>query len=256
MLAKSVRAGILLVILLTAGCAARDTTRPYREPPPANIKAERVNYVDSDAFDVVLETALTNQEPVILIQTSHQKPDWGGRLNGWIAAWNAGGKVDAGKEKRTVRFQLGIPSVTVDGESIREFRLLITGLMDRVESMAKDTSVWWAEEKTRNRRIALLKPYNLRFHQDENQNIQLIFFNGRYAPYYRDFMRTLARVESNEESQEWVRGYTCSHCQARRDAASARRADEAPASSPASAPRLTGFRRESNRADGGSSQDR
>jgi hypothetical protein len=213
------RAVLGMTLLVAGGCLTAPRNRPYREPPPADIKTTRIDYVDTDAFDTLLETALTTQDPVILIQTTHQKPDWGGRLNGWIAAWNLGGKVDAANDRRTLRFQLGLSPVTVDAGSIREFRLLITDLMDRVEVLARDSSAWWAEERTRNRRVALLKPYNIRFNLDSDKNIQIIFFNGRYSEYYRDFMQGITGPEP-EEPQGWVRGYTCSQCKAKREAAS------------------------------------
>jgi hypothetical protein len=213
------RAVLGMALLVAGGCLTAPKSRPYREPPPPDIKTTRIDYVDTDAFDTLLETALTTQDPVILIQTAHQKPDWGGRLNGWIAAWNLGGKVDAANDRRTLRFQLGLSPVTVDAGSIREFRLLITDLMDRVEVLARDSSAWWAEERTRNRRVALLKPYNIRFNLDSDKNIQIIFFNGRYFEYYRDFMQGITGPEP-EEPQGWVRGYTCSQCKAKREAAS------------------------------------
>jgi|GEM_PF-2335312 len=240
MLAKSVRAGMSFVLVLMAGCVARDL-RPYHDLPPADIKATRIDYVDADAFDVVLETDLTNQDPVILIQTSYQKPEWGGRLNGWIAAWNLGGKVDANKEKRTLRFQ--IPAVTVDKDSIREFRLLVGGFMDRVDQLAKDTSVWWSEEKVRNRRIALLKPYNLRFNQDEDGNIQLIFFNGRYARYYEDFMTKVARADGDAEAG-WTRAFTCSRCKPKQNAQATGSEEKSPSAKSTAAPQLTALERD------------
>ena len=239
MLAKTLRAGLPFLLLLTLGCSGRDL-RPYRDMPPADIKATRIDYVDADAFDVVFETALTNQDPVIVIQTPYERPEWGGRLNGWVAAWNLGGKVDAEKEKRILRFQ--IPAVTVDKDSIREFRLLVSGFMERVEQLAKDTSAWWSEEKVRNRRIALLKPYNLRFNQDEDGNIQLIFFNGRYARYYNDFMTKVARADTGEE-ENWSRAFTCSRCKAKQNA-EATGPERSPSTKSVGEPQLTGLQRE------------
>jgi hypothetical protein len=57
----------------------------------------------------------------------------------------------------------------------------------------------------------LLKPYSLRFHMDENQKIQLIFFNGRYAHRYQEFMDAMA-MRAEEDTDGWSRGLTCSHC--------------------------------------------
>ncbi len=198
-----------LALLLAAGCSTQKATRPSVEPPPPGITPTRLDYVDADAFDALLESALVNQDPVIVIQTGRAQPDWGPRLNAWIAAWNRGGRVDAG---RKVRAQL--PQVVVDGDSIREFRLLIEGLMARVEDGVKERSAWWAEERVRNRRVALLRPYNLRFHLDEDGLIQLILFNGRYSQYHREFVQALAG-----EGQDWQRGWFCSRCKpARKEA--------------------------------------
>jgi hypothetical protein len=102
------------------------------------------------------------------------------------------------------------PSV-VNGETLREFRLLVDDLMTRVEDLAKRGSSWWAEERVQRRRIELLKPYSLRFHLDGDQKIQLIFFNGRYARYYRQVMDSMP-VAATDDASEWSRGLTCSHC--------------------------------------------
>ncbi len=139
----------------------------------------------------------------MLIQTENQKPDWGDRLNAWLAAWNMG--------SRKARGQAPLPSVTIDGDSIREFRLLVDDLMGRVENLARTGSTWFAEERTRSRRVALLKPYNLRFHQDEGGNIQLIFFNGAYAQYYGQFLKTTGPAEGSG-AEEWSRTFQCSRC--------------------------------------------
>jgi hypothetical protein len=99
----------------------------------------------------------------------------------------------------------------VDGDSIREFRLLVNGLMDRVEERARSRSEWYAEEKTRARRIALLVPYNLRFHADEMGTIQLIFFNGNYKEMYSGFMQAMAKADTDGPA-EWHRDISCSWC--------------------------------------------
>src|SRR5436305_13795849 len=101
--------GLTLLLALCAGCNAAKQTRPYREPPPAGIKPTVIPYVDTDGFNELLESALTNQEPAIVIQTTNDKPNWDGRLNAWIAAWNMGGKVAPATGK--VRAQAPFPSV-------------------------------------------------------------------------------------------------------------------------------------------------
>jgi hypothetical protein len=201
---KVPQALLLLFALLAGSCSAPPRMRAPAARPSADFVPTRIDYVDSDAFDALLESALVNQDPAIIIQTPNRKPDWGGRLNAWIAAWNRGG----GAEGRTVRSQAPfLPHV--NGETLREFRLLVDDLMGRVETGLREGSAWWAQEKVRNRRVELLKPYNLRFHMAEDGFIQIILFHGRYAAYHSEFTRALG---GGEEEGEWRRGYTCSLC--------------------------------------------
>jgi hypothetical protein len=134
-------------------------------------------------------------------------------LNAWIAAWNQGGKV-VDEPQRRFRMQAPVgalgPSV-VNGDTVREFRLLVADLMTRTEDLARLGSSWWTEERIQRRRIELLKPYSLRFHLDENQKIQLLFFNGRYARYYQEVMDAMA-MNAEEDTEGWSRAVTCSHC--------------------------------------------
>jgi hypothetical protein len=211
--------GLLLTALAAAavtGCRGVQTSRPYQAPPPADVKVTHIDYVDADGFDALLESALVNQDPAIVIATGRDKPDWGPRLNAWIAAWNRGGKVDG----RTTRLQAPtLPGVNVDADTLRELRQLIDDLMDRVEESAKAGSAWWTEERTRARRVALLKPYNLRFHMDEDGLIEIALFNGRYAAYHADFVRAL-QGGLDDGDGTWVRGYKCScskHCDRQHD---------------------------------------
>jgi hypothetical protein len=212
---QAVRAGLLLGLALWSvcglGCGGR-LTRPYQEPPPPGLDPTVIDYADTDAFDALLETALTNQDPAILIRTEYAKPEWEGRLNGWIAAWNAG----ASAGRRRVRLQAPLPNVTVDADSIRELRLLIDSLMGRVDELAKSGVAWWAEEKVKARRIALLKPYNLRFNLDDAGLIQVILFNGRYADYHREFVSRVAPAEV-EDGDDWARVVRCSRCRSRQN---------------------------------------
>jgi hypothetical protein len=202
-------ATLIAMSALLSGCKEQ-ALRPLREPPPSGVRATDIDYVDGDGFDTLFESALVNRDPVIVIHTSYQKPEWGARLNAWIAAWNQG-TVAPG---RTVRSQ--IPAVTIDGNSIREFRLLVDDLMNRVEGLARTGSTWWAQERVRSRRVTLLKPYNLRFHMDEEQQIRLIFFNGEYASYYREYMRSVTR---SEWQQEWSRDFECTECKRAKETA-------------------------------------
>lgn len=207
---------IPLLCLSALSCRNVRNVRTYHTPPPAEIKPTILNYLETDAFDELFETVLTSQDPVILIQTETSRPDWGPRLNAWIAAWNEGGKV-VDEQQRRFRMQGPLaalaPSV-VNGETIREFRLLVADLMTRAEDLARRGSSWWTEERIRRRRVDLLKPYSLRFHLDENQKIQLLFFNGRYAHYFQEVMGAMA-MTSADDSDGWARVVTCSHCKSK-----------------------------------------
>jgi hypothetical protein len=199
-----------LLCLSALSCRQSRNVRTYHAPPPADIKPTILQYVETDAFDELFETVLTSQDPVILIQTDTSRPDWGAHLNAWLAAWNQGGKV-VDEPRHHVRMQSPLTPTAVNGETIREFRLLVDDLMKRVEDTALRGSSWWAEERTQRRRIGLLKPYSLRFHMDEKQKIQLIFFNGRYARYYQEVMDSMA-MSAAEDTDGWSRAVTCSHC--------------------------------------------
>jgi hypothetical protein len=195
--------GLGLVTVIVLGCrTARRPAPDETRPPPQPF---RLDYVDADAFDLLLETTLINAMPVIVVQTAHDKPDWGPRLNAWIAAWNAG-RIAPFRARGQIPV---VPQVVVDGDSIREFRFLIDGLMGRVEESARAGTQWWAERHMRDRRIALLRPYNLRFHLDADGRIQLIFFHGGHAVHYADVVRSLAGPAA-ADALEWSPGYVCS----------------------------------------------
>jgi hypothetical protein len=191
-----------------AGCKSQAGTRPFVEPPPPDVRTTDLTYADTDAFDALLEAALVNQDPVIAVHTDTPRPDWDGRLNAWIAAWARGGKVEP--PPRTARGQVPVPAV--DGDTLREFRLLVGDLMDRVEDLARVGAGWWAEERVRSRRVALLKPYNLRFHRGGDGTIQLVFFNGNYAGAYPEHVRALTGTSGDGEPEAWTRTVQCSAC--------------------------------------------
>ncbi len=192
------------LLVLVDGCKHSDVQTT--QTPPRDFQVNEISYVENDAFDNIFESALVRQDPVVVVRTDFSKPEWGPRLNAWIAAWNQGG-TGAG---RTVRGQAPIPSIVVDGDSIREFRLLVNSLMNRAEDTARTGSNWWTEERTRSRRIAMLKPYNLRFHMGDDGKIQLVFFHGDYAQYYQSYMRKLTKTD--EELESWSRTFDCTTC--------------------------------------------
>ncbi len=201
---------IPLLCLSALSCRGSRNVRTYHAPPPTDIRPTILHYVETDAFDELFETVLTSQEPVILIQTDTSQPDWGPHLNAWIAAWNQGGKV-VDEPRRRIRMQAPLSPTVINGDTVREFRLLVADLMTRAEDLARRGSSWWAEERVLRRRIDLLKPYSLRFYLDENGKIQLIFFNGRYARYYREVMESMA-AGAAADGEGWSRTVTCSHC--------------------------------------------
>jgi hypothetical protein len=197
------RLALVAAALAVAGCKTPPPP-PNNSAQPAELTVTRLDYAETDAFDLLFETNLRIGQPVIVIHTGFDKPEWGSRLNAWIAAWNAGGK-NAG-----VRGRGQVPAgVVVNGDSIREFRLLIEDLMNRVEGSAQAGTKWWAERSMREHRISLLRPYNLRFHADADGRIQLIFFHGRYAAQYQNVVQAVVAPDPTEPDG-WVRGYTCS----------------------------------------------
>lgn len=201
------RALVLILILLGVGCQGLFLTRKPAQPSaPPDLTPVTVDYTDTDGFDSVLEAALVDEAPIIIVQTEQTKPDWEGRLNAWIAAWNMGGK----NRTRTIRGQS--PSLPLDAESLGQLRELIFGLLDRIEVAAEKGSTWWANERMRSRRVTLLRPYSLRFHRDADGPIRLVFFHGAYASYYSTFLRSLMG-EPGMTEESWTRTVECSRCQ-------------------------------------------
>ena len=205
----------LALLAWMGGCRSLDGvgSKSKKETPP-ELTPTAIDYVDTDAFDGVFENALVNHDPVVLVRTGREAPDWGPRLNAWIAAWNRGGR-GRGRGKAARGQMPAGPQVVIDGDSIREFRLLVDGLIGRIEEAADAGSAWYRDQRERSRRVALLKPYNLRFHRGEDSTIQLIFFHERYAAYYPDFVQKLTDSES-PPPQEWSRTVECSECRAQR----------------------------------------
>jgi hypothetical protein len=195
-----------VLLVLTVGCQS-STTRPEgpstREMP--DLTPVVIDYIDTEGFDAMLEAALVDQAPVIFVQTTHRVPDWEGRLNAWIAAWNRSGR----NRSKTVRGQLPLTNLPLDADSLGELRKLVEGLLDRAEVAAERNATWWANERERSRRIRLMKPYNLRFHREQDGLIRVILFHGSYASYYPKFMRQLMN-EPEMPEESWSRTVECS----------------------------------------------
>ena len=131
---------VAVAALAVAGCrTTRDSNYEGVSPSPRRLQPMVLQYVDTDGFDAVFEASLVNQDPVIIVRTENEKPDWEGRLNAWIAAWNMGSKV----EHRVIRGQIPLPA-QIDADFLREFRLLAFGALDRAEELARAGSAWWA----------------------------------------------------------------------------------------------------------------
>jgi hypothetical protein len=184
---------VALASLAGFGCQSmRQTLRTPLDSPP-DFQNTTIDYVDADAFDKIFETALVNRDGAITIRTPNERPDWTGRLNAWIAAWNMSKSAD------TRRFRGQIPVPNIDGDTLREFRLLVTAVVDRAEDASKTGVHWFREERIRSYRVELLKPYNLRFHMHNDGKIYLIFFHGAYARNYQEFLATLTDCDGSEQ---------------------------------------------------------
>jgi len=212
---------VALGLLSASGCGStRQSRRAPNAPPfapPTNLPSTVIDYVDTDGFDVLFETSMVNGDAVITIRTPNDKPDWTGRLNLWIAAWNMG------KNPDPRRYRGQIPVATVDGETLREFRLLVGSVIDRADDASKAGVMWFKEERVRSRRVELLKPYNLRFHVHDDGKIHLIFFHGEYARQYQEFVANLTQ-ETDEEP--WRRGIEFSCCKRMRQVLRSRQAPQ------------------------------
>ncbi|MBY0230005.1 MAG: hypothetical protein K2W96_12045 [Gemmataceae bacterium] len=194
---------LLLLALAATGCQLfRVTSKPPTDALP-DLEPVRIDYADTEAFDAQFEAALVAGSFAVVVQTENSKPDWTGRLNAWIAAWNAGGRSKA----RTIRGQPGLAKL--DGDSLRELRLLAGDLLDRAEGLATAGGAWYSDARMRSQRAALLKPYSLRFHREAGL-IRLVFFHGDYAAYYPRFLQGL---RSGEGAAEWSRTVECSECE-------------------------------------------
>ena len=179
---------VALPVFLTAGCDDPTLPRPDKPAPAheARKRATVVEYIDSEAFDGLLEAAINRQDSIIVVQTASTKPDWQGRLNAWIAAWNEGGRVQKNEglllsavQIAKVSFAANASTVSVielPPDTAKETRKLIQGEIDRIERLARDGVGWWKDEKKKSKRIDLLKPYLFIFEKDAANNYQIIFF--------------------------------------------------------------------------------
>jgi hypothetical protein len=185
---------VLLGTVTIAGCGGGSestaTRQPKPDPPKPTLKAATViGYKDTEAFDQLFEAALTRQDNIILIETPNAEPDWTGRLNGWIAAWNEGGKVqtkDRLKLEGLAYARLESASenpnasrVTISplpADTAEQARKLIEGIMDRSERLAREFVAWYKDETRRKRRIELLRPYLFNPTKGDSGKYQMLFY--------------------------------------------------------------------------------
>jgi hypothetical protein len=144
--------------------------RPWRSPPPPPLPSA-IPYVDSEAFDGVLAAALVRQDPVIVVQTASATPNWQGRLNGWIAAWNKGGRVES---KHAVAGTRSLVELPPDSAAVTQE--MVDRELDRIEKLARESVAWWIDEQKRRERVAMLQPYLLQMDSDEKGNLRVIFY--------------------------------------------------------------------------------
>src|SRR5262249_51245887 len=92
-MARKLSALLSLLPFVIVGLASCHNSRLAQNPDDGSGPATTptsIDYLDADAFAAVFEAALVKQAPAIIVRTGHTKPDWSGRLNAWIAAWNRG----------------------------------------------------------------------------------------------------------------------------------------------------------------------
>src|ERR1019366_10438881 len=97
---------VAIMVFAVGGCRSTRESHYNGPPPSPRVQPTILQYIDADGFDVLFEVSLINQDPVIIVRTENEKPDWEGRLNAWIAAWSIGGKVD----HLVVRGQIPLPA--------------------------------------------------------------------------------------------------------------------------------------------------
>lgn len=170
------------LVMFTAGCRIPPwgpvPPPPVPIPSPETITiAPTIDYVEDDSFDTTLEAYFRKKTPILVIQTLSTKPNWNGRLNAWLAAWNAGADAHpkpSPEESRMKLAQRGL--IDFPPDAAEQTRILIEDQIIRIEEAAKQGVRWWRDEQKRKDRTDLLKPYVLEFHRDANQRYQLVFY--------------------------------------------------------------------------------
>ena len=100
--------------------------------------------------------------------------------------------------------------MVVDGDSIREFRLLVNSLMNRVDDVARQARTGLSRNAPFRGawRCSSLTICNSSWTSRARSN--LVFFHGDYARYYPGFMRKLKHTD--EEIESWSRTFDCAQC--------------------------------------------
>jgi hypothetical protein len=161
----------LLAVVVCTGCILTGDPPPVGLlPPPVPPQTETVPLADTDAFDLVLEAALTKQSNKIVIPTKTKELNWSGRLDRWLVAWNASGAAHRTRGSDGTRSLPLLPD-----DSAGQMRKLTNELLDRTERLARESAAWWKSENERRKRIALLKPYSLDIQADAQGYLLVVF---------------------------------------------------------------------------------
>jgi hypothetical protein len=175
--------------VLVGGCKGGGESSPLRvfrqeervenPTPPPGFRWIEVPFSDDDAFDALLESYLVRNRPAIRITLDTTKPDWSGRLNTWLRAFCAGGKVRTRPGKGGAEQLLWLAA---GARTPTEARQLLETVLDRIEHYATTAADWWSNEQKRKERIALIRPYTLdAVHDPQRDNkYTILLYNGHY----------------------------------------------------------------------------
>ncbi|MEM8913759.1 MAG: hypothetical protein AAGC97_18515 [Planctomycetota bacterium] len=172
--------------------------RPLRRPPPKDFPPHQIRFSDSDGFDMMLETALMRKQPSIVIETDAKTPDEiDDRVQAWVSAWMDGGELDVPNSKglgATQAILLGLE--VANSAEFNEF-------MDHAQQRAAKVAAWYNDRKTKEKRVALLKPYVLAFESRQQDGpIRIRLYNGLYEP----FMNLDSGVETDDSDAQGAPG--------------------------------------------------
>ncbi|MFO0880755.1 MAG: hypothetical protein U0840_25770 [Gemmataceae bacterium] len=166
-----------VILFVLVGCGTPQ--RAYQPPPPPNFTAREIPFDDSPAFDSLLDTLLTNHTPVIRIVLDTTTPDWPDRLVVWLRAYRDGGQVQAPTGKGGLTSLLWLAA---NATSATEAREALEATFHRLEQTSTVLATWWDNERERQRRIDLLRPYIIDIERSPSHGNRfvLMLYNGHY----------------------------------------------------------------------------